>query len=138
MIFDRVSRLKRSYSKLEMRYRQELRRAKSPVDQQRIESEMRLDLESIEEVISVERTRKLEREARNLDIPIPSESQAWGQTQIEGDGYLYACVRDDLQKRIRKEKQERRDQYFGILKDIVLLASGLLAIAHTIWWFTKK
>ena len=138
VIFGRIWRLNRQYATAQQEYEDELRAVKTSADRQRIESQMQFDLEMINDVIRVELTKKLLKEARNLDIPVPSEGHSWERSPTAGDGYLIDSVRDDLKQRIRKERKERRELHFGLWKDILLLVSGLVAVVHLIWTFPKK
>jgi hypothetical protein len=103
------------------------------VDRQRIEYEMQFDLESFDNSLRVIRTRRLLKSARNLDISIPSGTEYWEQDQLTQEFYMNDAAREDLRQRIRKEKKEKR----SLWKDILLLTSGVAAVAQLVWSFVK-
>src|SRR5208337_1611494 len=133
MIFDGIWRLRRLRNNAEEDFRKNIRSTKNALERQRIESEMQFELETLDDDLRVALTRKLEKAARNLDIPIPSGSEAWGQHQTSGEGFLKDLVRDDLKQKIEKENKGRRDLW----KDIILFTSGIVACTQLIWSLLK-
>jgi hypothetical protein len=115
VILDEVWRLRRLRSHAEKDFRKEIRTAKNALDRQRTESEMQFELETLDDDLRVALTRKLEVAVRNLDIPIPSGSESWGQHRTSGEGFLKDTVRDTLRLQIGKEGKERRDFWKDIL-----------------------
>ena len=134
MIFDEIWRFRRQRSQAEKDFRKEISNAKNALDQQRIESEMQFELETLDDDLRVALTRKLEVSARNLDIPIPQGSECWGQHRTNGVGFLKDTVRNDFKLQIRKERTERRNLW----KDILLLISGIAASTQLVWTLLKS
>jgi len=133
MIFDTIWKLRRLRNTAEEDFRKEIRSAKNARERQRIESEMKFELETLDDDLRVELTRKLNKVARNRDIPVPSESESWGQHQTTGEGFLKDLARDGLKQQIEKEKKGSRDRW----KDIILFISGIIAITQLIWPLLK-
>jgi hypothetical protein len=94
---------------------------------------MQFELETLDDDLRVVLTRKLIKTARNRDIPIPSESESWGQHQTTGDVFLKDIARENLKQQIENEKKGRRDRW----KDIILFVSGIIAITQLIWPLLK-
>jgi len=126
MIFDKIWKLKRLRNNAEKDFRKEINSAKNPQERQSIESNMQFDLETLDDDLRVALTRKLIKTARSRDIPIPSESESWGQHRTNKEGFLKDTAIDGLKQRIKNEKKERRDFW----KDILLFISGIAAITQ--------
>lgn len=133
MIFDKIWRLRRLRNSAEEDFRKEIRSAKNALERLRIEGEMQSELETLDDDLRVALTRKINKTARNLDIPVPSESESWGQHQTSGEGFMKDLFRNGLKQQIEKEKKGRRDLW----KDIILFISGILAITQLIWPLLK-
>jgi len=129
----KIWRLQQRRNRVEKEYEREIRTATTAVDRQRIEYEMQFDLESFDNSLRVIRTRRLLKSARNLDISIPSGTEYWEQDQLTQEFYMNDAAREDLRQRIRKEKKEKR----SLWKDILLLTSGVAAVAQLVWSFVK-
>lgn len=138
MIFDKRWKLRRARTRIDGAYKKEIQTAKNLEERQSLESQAWSELDMIDDEIRGELTNRLQEKARNLDIPIPSDSESWAHSQTAGIGYLRDAIRYDLEQQVRKERKQRRDFHFSFWKDILLFLTAAAAIASSIWSIIKK
>jgi hypothetical protein len=128
MIFDKLWKLERKRSRVSAGFKKDLLKSKNSAERYSIESDEHFELDMIDDEIQGEMTRRLQKKARKLDIPIPSGDGNWVRSQVTGIAYLQESVRYDLARKILSDQRDRLD----LQKNRIMLYTSIIAILSSI------
>jgi histidinol phosphatase-like enzyme len=128
MIFDELWRQQRACRKSEKFYKkaiQKLLKAGKQKEAQEMEEEASFIVGDCHRDLGFAVTRAIVKEAQYLRVPLPEYSDKESWDNFYGYWTLNPKAYDDLRKRIRQERKERREIWISWVKDVIAPLGGI-------------